>query len=89
MPRTKAGTVPKLQDHEASGQARVSIAGRDHYCGRSGFRPAIAKYHRLLAEYFNGNGSPPVSIPRTGKRLRRPSAAVRGGQLPGLGLDFV
>jgi len=61
MPRTKAGTVPKLQHHRATGQARVKIVGRDYYCGRWGSKACISKYHRLLAEYFNGNGSPPVS----------------------------
>lgn len=60
MPRTKAGTVPKLQHHRATGQARVKIAGRDYYCGRWGSKESIAKYHRLLAEYFNGNGAAPV-----------------------------
>ncbi len=61
MPRTKAGTVPKLQHHRATGQARVTIAGRDYYCGRWGSKEAIAKYHRLLGEYFNSNGAPPVA----------------------------
>lgn len=60
MPRTTAGTVPKLQHHRATGQARVKIAGRDYYCGRWGSKESIAKYHRLLAEYFNGNGAAPV-----------------------------
>jgi hypothetical protein len=61
MPRTKTGTVPKLQHHKATGQARVLIAGHHYYCGRWGSKEAIAKYHRLLAEYFNGNGTPPVT----------------------------
>ncbi len=61
MPRTKAGTVPKLQHHKATGQARVKIAGRDHYCGKWGSKAAIAKYHRLIAEYFNGHGAPPIA----------------------------
>jgi hypothetical protein len=61
MPRTKAGTVPSLQHHRATGQARVTIAGRDHYCGRWGSKESIAKYHRLLAEFFNGNGAPPLA----------------------------
>ena len=60
MPRITAGTVPKLQQHRATGQARVKIAGRDYYCGRWGSKESIAKYHRLLAEYFSGNGAAPV-----------------------------
>lgn len=61
MPRTKAWTVPKLQHHKATGQARVLIAGRHYYCGRWGSKEAIAKYHRLVAEYFNGNGAPLIA----------------------------
>jgi integrase len=61
MPRTTAGTVPKLQHHKATGQARVTINGRDYYCGRWGSKSAIAKYHRLLGEFFNSNGAPPVA----------------------------
>jgi len=61
MPRTKAGTVPALQHHKATGQARVTVAGRDYYCGRWGSKAAIAKYHRLLGEFFNSNGAPPVA----------------------------
>ena len=61
MPRTKAGTVPKLQHHRATGQTRVLIAGRHHYCGLWGSRESIAKYHRLLGEFFNANGAPPVA----------------------------
>jgi hypothetical protein len=61
MPRTKAGTVPSLQHHKATGQARVTIAGRDYYCGQWGSKAAIAKYHRLLGEFFNSHGVPPVA----------------------------
>jgi hypothetical protein len=75
MPRTTAGTVPKLQHHRATGQARVKIAGRDYYCGRWGSKQSIAKYRRLLAEYFNGNGSPPVSEGRPVPRQDAPSSA--------------
>lgn len=60
MPRTKAGTVPKLQHHRATGQARVTIAGRDYYCGRWGSKESVAKYHRLLGEYLNGSGAAPA-----------------------------
>lgn len=43
MPRTKAGTVPKLQHHRATGQARVTIVGRDYYCGLGGSKESVAK----------------------------------------------
>ena len=79
MPRTKAGTVPKLQHHKATGQARVLIAGRHYYCGKWGSKEAIAKYHRLLAEYFNGNGAPPVAEGRAASS--EPASNVDGVQV--------
>jgi integrase len=69
MPRTRAGTVPKLQHHKATGQARVTIAGRDYYCGRWGTKAAIGRYHRLLAEFFNGNGALPITEGRAAAPL--------------------
>jgi hypothetical protein len=61
MPRTKAGTVPTLQHHKATGQARVLIAGRHYYCGQWGSKAAIAKYHRLLAAIARQQGLPVIS----------------------------
>jgi hypothetical protein len=79
MPRTKAGTVPKLQHHRATGQARVTIAGRDYYCGRWGSKAAIARYHRLLGEYFNSNGSPPLAEESPPPEARPLGTTPRGG----------
>ncbi len=72
MPRTKAATVPKLQHHKATGQAGVLIAGRDYYRGRWGSKAAIAKYHRLLAEYFNAHGAPPITEGRSAATAATP-----------------
>lgn len=74
MARTKAGTVPKLQLHRATGQARVLIAGRDYYCGRWGSQESIAKYHRLLGEYFNSHGAPPLTEKPVG--IKEPPAGT-------------
>jgi len=79
MPRTRAGTVPKLQHHRATGQARVKIAGRD-YCGSWGSKAAVAKYQRLIAEYLNGNEVTPVFEAEPASRVSpSPPGVVRRG----------
>ncbi|MGC6550210.1 MAG: site-specific integrase, partial [Rubripirellula sp.] len=47
MPRMR-NAVPKYLFH-ISGQARVSIAGRDFYLGKYGSPESLARYHSLLA----------------------------------------
>ncbi len=42
--------VPKLQHHKASGQARVTVAGRDRHIGPWGSAQAARAYARILAE---------------------------------------
>jgi hypothetical protein len=46
--------VPSLRLHKPSGQAVVTIAGRDHYCGPWGSRKAQAEYQRLVGEWLAG-----------------------------------
>jgi integrase len=59
MARTKAGTVPKLQHHKASGQGRVLLDGRHWYCGKWGTPECKATYDRLVAEWLhNGRRLP-------------------------------
>ncbi len=53
MPRKKAGTVPKLQHHNATGQGRVLVAGRHYYCGKWGTPECKAAYDRLIAEWLH------------------------------------
>ena len=62
MSRTKSGTLPKLQRHKGSGQARVHIAGRDYWCGKWGSAAATAHYHRLIGEFLHGQGLAPSPI---------------------------
>ncbi|HOH49810.1 MAG TPA: tyrosine-type recombinase/integrase [Candidatus Hydrogenedentes bacterium] len=42
--------VPKYRHHKASGQAVVTIQGRDHYLGPHGSHESIERYARLVAE---------------------------------------
>jgi len=52
MSRTKSGTLPKLQRHKGSGQARVRINGRDFWLGKWGSPAVKMAYDRLIAEYL-------------------------------------
>jgi hypothetical protein len=45
---------PSLSLHAPSGQARVWINGRYHYCGRWGTPEAQDEYERLVGEWFRG-----------------------------------
>ena len=60
MPR-KRNVVPKYLFH-ISGQARVSIAGRDFYLGKYGTPESLARYHSLLATYAE-TGTLPDEMP--------------------------
>jgi integrase len=42
--------LPTYRLHKSSGQAVVTIAGRDHYLGKHGTPDSFAKYQRLVAE---------------------------------------
>ncbi len=57
MPRL-AHAIPKYRKHRASGQAIVSIAGRDHYLGPHGTKASKLLYDRLIAEYLAANRQP-------------------------------
>ena len=50
---------PKYRQHRASGQAIVTIHGRDYYLGPWKSKASKAEYDRLIAEYLaNGRQSP-------------------------------
>ena len=46
--------VPSLRLHKPSGQAVVTVNGRDYYLGRFGSHESETEYKRLLAEYLSG-----------------------------------
>ncbi len=52
MPRLTQA-VPKYRRHRASGQAIVTLAGRDHYLGKFGSKASRMLYDRLIAEYLS------------------------------------
>lgn len=54
MPRLE-NAVPKYRKHRASGQAVVTLAGKDHYLGRYNTQSSRMLYKRLVGEWlFSG-----------------------------------
>lgn len=53
--------VPSYRRHKKSGQARVTLGGKDFYLGRYGSRESRAAYQRLIGEYLAGQGRTPSS----------------------------
>jgi hypothetical protein len=63
MPRLTAAT-PKYRQHRASGQAIVTIAGKDHYLGPWKTKASKIEYDRLVGEWLAaGRPSTPQSAP--------------------------
>jgi integrase len=59
MPRLSADSAPKYRKHKASGQAIVTLSGRDHYLGPYGTAASRKAYDRLVAEWIaNGRATP-------------------------------
>jgi len=60
--------IAKYRLHKASGQAVVTLDGRDHYLGLFGSESSKAAYERLIASYLAG-GRKPCDHYRDGQRL--------------------
>jgi hypothetical protein len=52
MQRTRKTRIPAYRLHKSSGQAVVTIRGKDHYLGLYGSGSSRAEYDRLIAEYL-------------------------------------
>jgi integrase len=52
MPRIAGSTTPKYRKHKASGQAVVTIVGRDHYLGPWRSKASKVEYDRLIGEWL-------------------------------------
>jgi integrase len=61
MPRLTNG-IPKYRKHRATGQALVTLSGRDHYLGPHGTRVSKREYDRLIAEWLERGRQPAVTI---------------------------
>ncbi len=62
MPTLKKA-LPKHRKHRASGQAVVTICGRDHYLGKYDSESSRSLYDKLTAQWV-AEGRPRVSVPR-------------------------
>lgn len=51
MPRLTKST-PRYRKHKASGQAVVTLSGRDFYLGKHGTKASLAEYDRLTGEWL-------------------------------------
>jgi hypothetical protein len=54
---TSSRRVPAYRLHRPTGQAVVTLAGRDHYLGHFGTPPSQEKYARLVAEWVGAGRS--------------------------------
>jgi hypothetical protein len=52
MPKTSTLRVPSYRRHKPTGQAVVTINGRDLYLGKWGSAASRAEYDRLIAEFL-------------------------------------
>jgi integrase len=51
MPRVKSSSVPSYRRHRATGQAVVTLDGKDFYLGQHGTAASRAEYDRRIAEW--------------------------------------
>jgi len=78
MPRLTE-SKPKYRHHKATGQAVVTIAGKDHYLGPWRSKASRREYDRLTGEWLAaGRPSHPVGSPDeiTVAELRPPSKSA-------------
>jgi len=61
MSRLKAGQAPTYRLHKPSGQAIVTLAGKDFYLGPYRSKISLDEYDRLVAEYLASGRQIPVS----------------------------
>ena len=61
MPKLKDNQVPSYRLHKQSGQAVVTLNGRDILLGKHGSAASKAEYRRVSAEWLAAKGVPPPS----------------------------
>lgn len=50
--------LPKYRKHKASGQAVVTLSGKEHYLGPHGTKASKLEFDRLIAEWLQSGRSP-------------------------------
>src|SRR5262245_33058995 len=61
MPRTSPDFVPSYRQHKSTGQAVVTLNGKDIYLGRYGAEESKAEYDRVIAEWLARGRQLPTS----------------------------
>jgi hypothetical protein len=54
MPNTSSTRTPSYRKHKGTGQAVVTLNGKDHYLGRHGTATSRDEYIRLVSEWMAG-----------------------------------
>lgn len=62
-PKLKSNVVPSYRLHKQSGQAIVTLSGRDRTLGAYGTSASKEKYKRLIAEWLSNNRKPALPTP--------------------------
>src|SRR5687768_14170551 len=57
MPKLKENQIPSYRLHKQSGQAIVTLSGKDHLLGTYGSAASKEMYKRLTAEWLAGGGA--------------------------------
>ena len=63
----KANVFPSYLLHKPTGQARVRIAGQDHYLGEYGSEASRIAYGQLVAKLAGGVSIDPIAKPKRGR----------------------
>jgi len=59
MPNATALRLPTYRRHKPTGQAVVTLNGKDHYLGKWNSKPSRAEYDRLIGEWLAAGRCPP------------------------------
>src|SRR4029450_9783283 len=60
MPKISADATPNYRKHKASGQAIVTLSGRDHYLGPHGSATSRREYDRVVTEWISNGRTMPT-----------------------------
>lgn len=60
MPDTKRVRVPSYRHHRPSGQAIVTLSGKEFYLGKWQSEESQQEYQRLVSEWLASGTRPPV-----------------------------
>jgi hypothetical protein len=68
--------IPNYRKHKATGQAVVTVAGRDIYLGKHNSAASRQEYNRIIAEWIAHSGTLPQRQANDLLRSARPMSGV-------------